>query len=864
MTNDQQETATTPDLFDAGSGADAAEGASAKPKTRRAPRKTAANVADAVPTASADAPAEPAAPRKRKPKAAPANEPLADAGPTPSPDGAEAPAPKRARKRKAEAEPAEVVTAEATTTAVVVAETPRPARARRGKPKDVEEHGAADRAPAAVPASDEVAGRERSRRSSATAKAARSSDAAPSVDGQPAVVPSSAPVVTGMAPDGTAATSPITAASADAGETRSTEVDTERRPRRGRRGPGTDATNDADPTHPARPAGESRPARDAASTRPARDAEAGTTTQAAGADTQASSDVPAAGGQPQGTPGSGKRRRKPRDRRGKREGRGEAGAQPGGQPGARAQAQPEIPEFVDEDEDDYLIDSRTTWADSQQIARDQRNYFAATLDDEELDEDELLKEITAYRPRDRGLGNGNGPGKGPVPEDFPRREREAEGSAFTPPAGRAAIEQIETLAPKLQKVLADAGIGSRREMEELILAGRVSVNGEPAHIGQRVEITDQVRVNGKPLQRRHVAKPPRVIVYHKPAGEIVSNDDPEKRATVFERLPQVKNGRWVSVGRLDFNTEGLLIFTTSGELANRLMHPKFGQEREYAVRCIPELEPEARRQLLDGVTLDDGPAKVNSLIDAGGDGANHWYHVTIGEGRNREVRRLFEAVGATVSRLIRVRYGDIDLPRGLKRGRWAEASPMEAAFLCARMGIRLAGDAPQKGGKHGGKGQQPKPPREISPLDTMTEAMFGVSPVKNDKSNFLTTHVLTARQGGGGGQQQRRRGGIPGMPGMDGPPDGRPGGQPRGPKPGQGGGNRGQQGKKAGGFAGNGKPNGQKFGGKANGAKKSGKPGGAQAMAKPNGGGKPQGKPGGGRPGGKPGGGQKGQRGPKL
>ncbi len=227
-------------------------------------------------------------------------------------------------------------------------------------------------------------------------------------------------------------------------------------------------------------------------------------------------------------------------------------------------------------------------------------------------------------------------------------------------------------APKLHKVLADAGLGSRRDMEELIIAGRVSVNGEPAHIGQRILPTDQVRINGKLIQRKISKRPPRVLLYHKPAGEIVSHNDPDGRPSVFERLPNMKTGKWLAVGRLDFNTEGLLLFTTSGDLANRLMHPRYGIEREYAVRTLGELEEGMRQKLLAGVELEDGLAQFSKIADGGGEGVNRWYRVTIGEGRNREVRRMFESVGLTVSRLIRTRYGVLTLPRNLKRGRWEE------------------------------------------------------------------------------------------------------------------------------------------------------------------------------------------------
>ena len=227
-------------------------------------------------------------------------------------------------------------------------------------------------------------------------------------------------------------------------------------------------------------------------------------------------------------------------------------------------------------------------------------------------------------------------------------------------------------APKLHKVLAEAGLGSRRDMEELIVAGRVSVNGEPAHIGQRILPADQVRINGKLIQRKVSKRPPRVLVYHKPAGEIVSTNDPEGRPSVFDRLPTMKAGKWLAVGRLDFNTEGLLLFTTSGDLANRLMHPRYGIDREYAVRTLGELEQGMRQKLLAGVELDDGTAQFSKIADGGGEGVNKWYRVIIGEGRNREVRRMFEAIGLTVSRLIRTRYGSLTLPKTLKRGRWEE------------------------------------------------------------------------------------------------------------------------------------------------------------------------------------------------
>lgn len=262
----------------------------------------------------------------------------------------------------------------------------------------------------------------------------------------------------------------------------------------------------------------------------------------------------------------------------------------------------------------------------------------------------------------------------------------------------------DVLMPKLHKVLADAGIGSRREMEELIIAGRVSVNGEPAHIGQRVGANDAVRVNGRPITRTNTKKPPRVILYHKPAGEIVSHDDPNGRANVFSRLPKMKVGKWLSIGRLDLNTEGLLIFTTSGDLSNRLLHPRYGNEREYAVRVLGELGPEQRQSLLEGVALDDGPASFGMIEFIGGEGSNRWYRVTLNEGRNREVRRMFESVGLTVSRLIRTRFGDIVLPTTLRRGRWEELDSKLVSALMVQVGL-IRDDDPTDG-----RSRSPKQP----------------------------------------------------------------------------------------------------------------------------------------------------------
>ena len=213
------------------------------------------------------------------------------------------------------------------------------------------------------------------------------------------------------------------------------------------------------------------------------------------------------------------------------------------------------------------------------------------------------------------------------------------------------------------------------------MEGRISVNNEPAHIGQRIQYSDHVKVNGKPIRFRIEAPPTRVIAYHKPAGEVVTHDDPQNRPTVFRKLPKLYQGKWQSVGRLDLNTEGLLLFSSSGDLANNLMHPRFGLEREYAVRVLGKLNKEEKQKLLDGVQLDDGMAQFGSIEDGGGEGANCWYRVTISEGRNREVRRMFESVGHAVSRLIRIRYGAMMLPRGLKRGAWMELGETDIRAL---------------------------------------------------------------------------------------------------------------------------------------------------------------------------------------
>lgn len=282
-------------------------------------------------------------------------------------------------------------------------------------------------------------------------------------------------------------------------------------------------------------------------------------------------------------------------------------------------------------------------------------------------------------------------------------------SAEVAPPKRVLAPQAET--PKLHKVLAQAGLGSRLEMEQLITEGRISVNNEPAHIGQRIQFGDQIKVNGKPIRVRIAPPPPRVIAYHKPVGEVVTHDDPQNRPTVFRKLPRLHQGKWQSVGRLDLNTEGLLLFTSSGELANKLMHPRFGLEREYAVRVLGALSNEEKQRLLDGIDLEDGRAQFGAIEDGGGEGANTWYRVTISEGRNREVRRLFEALGHAVSRLIRIRYGAMLLPRGLKRGAWMELDDSDIRSLMRAVGV----ERPAKGGGDGGGPRDGNPSRRGRP-----------------------------------------------------------------------------------------------------------------------------------------------------
>lgn len=322
---------------------------------------------------------------------------------------------------------------------------------------------------------------------------------------------------------------------------------------------------------------------------------------------------------------------------------------------------------------------------------------------------------------------------------------------------------------KLHKVLADAGMGSRRDMEDLIIQGRVSVNGMPAHIGQRVGPTDQVRINGKMVHRKIQTKPPRVIMYHKPAGEIVSQSDPEGRPTVFDRLPKAKQGRWIAVGRLDFNTEGLLLFTTSGELANRLMHPRYGVEREYAARILGDLEPEQEKLLKTGVQLDDGVARFLRLVSGGGEGANRWYHVALTEGRNREVRRMFEAVGHIVSRLIRTRYGLFVLPPRLRRGRWEEVPSDQIVQLMKLAGLKVPqgmGDKQRRDPREGGhRGHRDQGGGQPDPMQTSV-SYWGSKDALRQASN--TNRFSQGHAEDRGGKFKGKNGGGRGKPGQGG------------------------------------------------------------------------------------------------
>jgi 23S rRNA pseudouridine2605 synthase len=246
------------------------------------------------------------------------------------------------------------------------------------------------------------------------------------------------------------------------------------------------------------------------------------------------------------------------------------------------------------------------------------------------------------------------------------------------------------LGERIQKVLAEAGVASRRAIESLIEEGRIMVNGEPATLGQKIEVTDRVKVDGRAVRLAKKQQPTRVLLYKKQVGELVTRDDPEGRKTVFKKLPELESGRWIAVGRLDINTSGLLLLTNDGELARRLTHPSYEIEREYAVRVLGEMNDEILQRLRKGVKLEDGMAHFDRIEpgdNEDGEGANQWWNVSLREGRNREVRRLFESQGLQVSRLIRVRYGPVELGRGVKSGGWRELTPDEMNRVLTQVGM---------------------------------------------------------------------------------------------------------------------------------------------------------------------------------
>ncbi|MCP5144313.1 MAG: pseudouridine synthase [Gammaproteobacteria bacterium] len=273
------------------------------------------------------------------------------------------------------------------------------------------------------------------------------------------------------------------------------------------------------------------------------------------------------------------------------------------------------------------------------------------------------------------------PGTSPRPADVPGRQKSGATS--------------DAVGERLQKALSRAGLGSRREVETWISAGRVIVNGKPAELGQRVTSKDKVTVDGKPVVASRLFPTRQTTIgYHKPVGEICTRKDPEGRPTIYQSLPQRDQARWVSVGRLDINTSGLLLLTTDGRLADALMHPSHQVEREYAVRVLGQASLDQLKALTTGVTLEDGEARFNQVVHVGGTGINQWYHVVLCEGRQREVRRLWEAVGLTVSRLIRVRYGNVLLPRDKPAGRWWELGPHEVAELYRLAGLEQTKEKP--------------------------------------------------------------------------------------------------------------------------------------------------------------------------
>jgi 23S rRNA pseudouridine2605 synthase len=296
---------------------------------------------------------------------------------------------------------------------------------------------------------------------------------------------------------------------------------------------------------------------------------------------------------------------------------------------------------------------------------------------------------------------------------------------------------------RLQKVMAQSGHGSRRNIEILIAQGHITINGQVAKLGDSVGPGDKVKLDGHLITLRFGDPLPRVLLYHKPDNEIVTRDDPEKRATVFDKLPKVHGGRWVSVGRLDLNTSGLLMFTTSGELAQRLTHPRFEVEREYAVRVMGELTEEQRKQLLEtGVRIEDDICKFDSIEDRGGEGSNHWYHVVLREGKNREVRKMMEAVGLMVSRLMRVRFGSVELPGHIKRGMFREMEEEQVQELLNFAGMN---EPPPK--EEGAAEEEEDPDENIgNRIDHAREARMKPRELDDDIGNRFTHHPAAAQR----------------------------------------------------------------------------------------------------------------------
>ena len=353
---------------------------------------------------------------------------------------------------------------------------------------------------------------------------------------------------------------------------------------------------------------------------------------------------------------------------------------------------------------------------------------------------------------------------------FAAPQLDAEGNPLPLPEGavpESVVSGVNSLGERdgerLHKVLAQQGLGSRRDMEALIEAGEVEVNGVKAHVGQVVNEKDRVHVKRRKVAVKLGDDKPRILVYHKQAGEIVSRDDPEQRDTVFDRLPKPDHGKWIAIGRLDYNSEGLLLFTTYGELANRFMHPRYEILREYSVRVLGELTPEQEDQLMDGIELEDGPARCLSLdrIDRDSDAANHWYRLTLNEGRNREVRRMFEHLGLTVSRLIRTSYGCVQMPSWLKRGQFKQLDEAETFNVLESVGLRSKKKL-EKAARFGGRSKLPQQP--LGPMRSATEheAIWTGAPADTGMGNGRRGRSGGSASAGQGGRNKRGRGGAPG------------------------------------------------------------------------------------------------------